>query len=255
MDIEYAADALWAAMRRGEHMPADWNRRLDMAQAYAVNLAILRRRIADGDAHAGWKVGLTSAAMRAQWGIPEPCFGVLLRSGHLQSGARLSFDALIAPGIENELCLTIGERLRGPGVTLAAAARAVERIEPALEIVEKRGDFSGDLPLAMADNAQQKAFVTGAATRHDPASIDLAAATVTVRFGDAVRDRASGAEVMGGPLHSIVWLADKLAAFGLALEPGMRVMSGSFTRQYPVERGDRVVAAFGEFGEVSATFE
>jgi 2-keto-4-pentenoate hydratase len=81
MDIEHAADTLWAGIRRGEHMPADWFGRLDAAQGYAVNLAILRRRIADGDAHLGWKVGLTSDAMRAQWSIPEPCFGVLLRSG------------------------------------------------------------------------------------------------------------------------------------------------------------------------------
>jgi 2-keto-4-pentenoate hydratase len=255
MDVEHAAAELHARIRRGEHMPADWKGRLSMTQAYAINLAILRREVADGDAQAGWKVGLTAAAMRAQWNIPEPCFGVLMRSGHRESGVRFAFDGLIAPGIENELCLTIGERLRGPGVDVARAARAVEWIAPALEIVEKRGDFSGDIALAMADNAQQKAFITGPATRHDPAALDLAAATVTVRFGEAVIDRAAGVEVMGGPLHSIAWLANKLAEFDLALEPGMRVMSGSFTRQYAVARGDAVVAAFEPFGEVRATFD
>jgi 2-keto-4-pentenoate hydratase len=235
-------------------MPADWRGRLTMAQAYAVNLAILRRNVADGDAQAGWKVGLTAAAMRAQWNIPEPCFGVLMRSGHRESGTRFAFDALIAPGIENELCLSIGERLAGPGVTAQRAARAIAWVAPALEVVEVRGDFSGDIALAMADNAQQKAFVTGKPTPWDP-SFDLAATTVEVRFGDAVRDRAAGIEVMGGPLHSIAWLANKLAEFGLALEPGMKVMSGSFTRQYRVERGDAVVARFEPFGEVGAVFE
>jgi 2-keto-4-pentenoate hydratase len=76
-----------------------------------------------------------------------------------------------------------------------------------------------------------------------------------VRFGDAVRDRAAGIEVMGGPLHSIAWLANKLAEFGLALEPSAKVMSGSFTRQYRVERGDAVVARFDPFGEAKAVFE
>jgi 2-keto-4-pentenoate hydratase len=254
MDIEHAADALWAGIRRGEHMPADWRGRLTMAQAYAVNLAILRRRIADGDAQAGWKVGLTADAMRAQWGIPEPCFGILLASGHRPGGTRFGFDALIAPGIENELCATIGETLRGPGVTPARARAAIAALAPALEVVEVRGDFAGDLALAMADNAQQKAFVTGAEVRPDP-TFPLASATVEVRFGDAVRDRASGAEVMGGPEHSIAWLANKLAEFDLALEAGMRVMSGSFTRQYAVARGDEVVAAFTPFGEVRARFD
>jgi 2-keto-4-pentenoate hydratase len=254
MDIDQAAADLHARIRRGEHMPADWRGRLTMAQAYAVNLAILRRNVADGDAQAGWKVGLTAAAMRAQWNIPEPCFGVLMRSGHRESGTRFAFDALIAPGIENELCLSIGERLAGPGVTAQRAARAIAWVAPALEVVEVRGDFSGDIALAMADNAQQKAFVTGKPTPWDP-SFDLAATTVEVRFGDAVRDRAAGIEVMGGPLHSIAWLANKLAEFGLALEPGMKVMSGSFTRQYRVERGDAVVARFEPFGEVGAAFE
>ena len=254
MDIEHAAEALWAGIRRGEHMPADWRGRLTMAQAYAVNLAILRRRIADGDAQAGWKVGLTADAMRAQWGVPEPCFGVLLASGHRPSGARFAFDALIAPGVEHELCATIGETLRGPGVTPARARAAIATLAPALEVVEVRGDFAGDLALAMADNAQQKAFVTGGEMRPDPA-FPLASASVEVRFGGAVRDRASGAEVMGGPEHSIAWLANKLAEFDLALEAGLRVMSGSFTRQHRVARGDEVVAAFAPFGEVRARFE
>jgi 2-keto-4-pentenoate hydratase len=254
MDIEHAAADLHARIRRGEHMPADWRGRLTVAQAYAVNLAILRRNVADGDAQAGWKVGLTAAAMRAQWNIPEPCFGVLMHSGHRRSGTRFAFDGLIAPGIENELCLEIGERLAGPGVTAGHAARAIASVAPALEVVEVRGDFSGDIALAMADNAQQKAFVTGAPTPWDP-SFDLAAATVEVRFGETVRDRAAGIEVMGGPLHSIAWLANKLAEFGLALEPGMKVMSGSFTRQYRVERGDAVVARFEPFGEARAAFD
>ena len=253
MDIDQVADSLWRAARRGEHMPADWRGRLSLDQGYAVNLAILRRRIADGDAQAGWKVGLTAAAMRAQWGIPEPCFGVLLRSGHLRSGARLAFDSLIAPGIENELCITLGESLRGPGVTPERARSAIAWIEPALEIVEVRGDFSADLPLAMADNAQQKAFVTGEAVRPG-VGFALADTRLAVQVGDAPPVQAGGVEVMGGPEHAIAWLANRLDTFGLALEAGQRVMSGSFTRQYAVRRGDAVIARFEPFGEVRAEF-
>jgi 2-keto-4-pentenoate hydratase len=167
---------------------------------------------------------------------------------------RFAFDTLIAPGIENELCLTLGATLRGPGVTAADAARAIATVEPALEVVEVRGDFSRDLPLAMADNAQHKAFVTGAPTRFDP-SFTLERAMVEVRFGAELCDRAQGAEVMGGPLNSVAWLADTLAEFGLALEAGSKVMSGSFTKQYRVARGDTVAAAFAHFGEVRASFD
>jgi 2-keto-4-pentenoate hydratase len=68
-------------------------------------------------------------------------------------------------------------------------------------------------------------------------------------------ERATGAEVMGTPLASVAWLANRLADFGRRLDAGMRVMSGSFTRQYAVDHaGDEVEARFAPFGPVAAHF-
>ena len=209
-----------------------------MEQGYRVQLGILERLVATGERHAGWKVGLTAAAMRAQHGVHEPCFGFLLASGNKPSGHVFRHAELIKPGFENELCLTLGTTLRGPGIVFEQARAAIAEVAPALEIVEKRGNFSADLPLTMADNAQQKAFVTG--TPRPLGDADLSAATVRVYVDDELIDRASGAEVMGNPINSIVWLANKLAEFGRALEAGQRVISGSFTKQYPVEKPARV---------------
>jgi 2-oxo-hept-3-ene-1,7-dioate hydratase len=63
-----------------------------------------------------------------------------------------------------------------------------------------------------------------------------------------------GAGVLGHPALAIAWLANKLSQFGLRLEPGSLVMSGSFTRQYDIHRGDAVEARFESIGAVSATF-
>jgi len=237
-------------------MPEEWFGRLDLNTAYAVQLGFLDRYIAAGERQAGWKVGLTAAAMRAQQGVHEPCFGFLLRSGHRETGATYRFDDLISPGFENELCLTIGTTLRGPGVTIEQVAAAVTHAAPAVEIVEKRGNFAADLPLAMADNAQQKGFVTGESIALRPENRDLAGARVRILVNGAQREEASGAEVMGdGALLSIVWLANKLAEFGRSLEAGMLVMSGSFTKQYALARGDVIEASFEPFGSVRARFE
>lgn len=255
-DAGATAAALWAEWHRGRHMPAEWMGRLTLDQAYDVQLALLDRFAAIGEAQAGWKVGLTAAAMRAQWNIHEPCFGFLLKSGHKPSGTRFRSAGVIAPGFENELCLRIGTRLQGPGITLDQAIAAVSHAAPALEIVEKRGPFSEDIALAMADNAQQYAFVTGAEVALTEANRDLAAATVEVDVNATVLDRAAGAEVMGGGgFLSVQWLANKLAEFGRALEPGMLVMSGSFTKQYPIAQGDRITSKFSPFGAVSAVFD
>ena len=252
MSVAAALDAIWAGHRRGQHHPAEWQGRLSMAEAYQVQLGLLERYVAAGDRHAGWKVGLTAKAMQEQQRVHEPVFGFLLASGQQASGTVFEHEALIRPGFENELCITIGRTLTGPGVTLTDARAAIAEVAPALEIVERRGDFTADLHLALADNAQQKAFVTGAA--RPLGALDLATVMVEVLVNGASQERASGSAVLDTPVASIVWLANKLAEFGRRLEAGARVMSGSFTRQYLLEKGDRVESRFDPVGPVTAEF-
>jgi 2-keto-4-pentenoate hydratase len=252
-DIEQAVETFWASARRGVYAPPEWKGRLTREEAYAIQLGMLARHVRAGDRHAGWKVGLTAKAMQIQQGVHEPVFGFLLASGERASGTRFTSAELIRPGFENELCLTIGTTLQGPGITTARALAAISTMAPALEIIERRGDFAGDLNLALADNAQQKAFVTGAPVPV-PAGFDLATVSVEVVVNGVPAERALGAEVLGTPAASVAWLANKLAEFGRALEAGMKVMSGSFTKQYTLEGGERVEARFVPAGTVVAEF-
>jgi len=252
MSVAAAVETIWAGHRAGRHHPAELQGRLSMREAYEVQLGLLDRYVGAGDRHAGWKVGLTAKAMQEQQRVHEPVFGFLLASGQRPSGSVFEFDALIRPGFENELCLTMGRTLAGPGVTLADARAAIAEVAPALEIVERRGDFTADLHLALADNAQQKAFVTGAVRPLGP--LDLATVMVEVLVNGAAQERAPGSAVLDTPVASIAWLANKLAELDRRLEAGMRVMSGSFTRQYGLARGDRVEARFDPVGPVTAEF-
>lgn len=255
MNIEHIAEELWRARQEGRHMPPEWSGRFSLREGYEVQLAMLQRQCLAGERQSGWKVGLTAEAMRVQQQVHEPCFGYLLQSGEHASGQRYQCKDLIQPGFENELCLTVGKTLRGPGVTLDEVMAAVTHAMPALEIVEVRGPFAGNLPLAMADNAQQKAYVCGQAVALTPANMRLAEASVEVILNGKVDQQASGAAVMGGGgLLSVLWLANKLAEFDLALEAGMRVMSGSFTQQYRAQAGTKVVSRYVPFGDVSAEF-
>jgi 2-keto-4-pentenoate hydratase len=259
MKLNEAVELVWMNRQRGIYYPQELNGRLSLDDAYRVNLAITQRRIAHGERQAGWKVGVTAKAMQEQMGVHQPVFGVLFASGHLPSGVELDFAKLIEPSVENELCITIGKTLRGPNVTLDDTRLAVQSIAPALEIVERRGVFA-ELPLAMADNAQQKHFVTARETAYEPISIGwpgamrLSEAWVEVFLNGVSQEVASGAEVMGDPLASVTWLANKLSEFELALEPGMRVMSGSFTKQYRMKPGDVIESRFKPFGTVAAKF-
>jgi 2-keto-4-pentenoate hydratase len=254
MDVQAAIESFWRHTARRSFFPAEWKGRLTIEQAYQIQLGLLDRYVAAGERHAGWKVGLTAPVIQAQFGVHEPVMGFLLESGHAGSGTRFRFDELIAPGFENELCLTVGTPLAGPGVTREAARRAITAVQPAFEIVEGRGDFRADLTLALTDNSQQKAFVTGPASVLPPDWTPATTAVEVLVNGVSV-ERTRGSEQTGDPVAAVAWLANKLADFGRRIEAGHRVMSGSFTKQYPIARGDRIEARFTPFDAVRAAFD
>ena len=237
-------DAFWDARQRGEFFPTAFFDKLSIEQAYDVQLALIDRRVAAGEKHIGWKVGLTSVAIQQQFAVHEPVFGCILTT--VPSGPVFAPADTIQPGFENELCMRIARDLPAT-VSLDEARAAVDAVYPSLEIIETRGPFTAQLALALADNAQQKTVVRGAPVSL-PAELESIEAVVTVN-GQEV-GRGLGSAVLGNPLHSIVWLAKKLAERGRHIRAGDIVMTGSFTRQFPIAPGDRIHVAFSGIGDV-----
>ena len=56
---------------------------------------------------------------------------------------------------------------------------------------------------------------------------------------------------MGNPINSVAWLARKLNEFGVEMQAGHSILSGSFIRAHPMEVGDSFVADFGPLGQIS----
>ena len=248
--LKEAIDALWESRLQGRHLPAEWKGKLSVDEGYQIQLGQLEKHVRSGDEHVGWKVGLTAKAIQDQFEYHEPVFGYLLKSGMLASGASLIYDDMIAPGFENELCVTIGEDLKGPGVSLEQARAAIRGVAPALEVVEKRGEFAADAALSLADNVQQRYFVVGEETSPLAAEVKLSQVQAQVYINGEEVDSADGSEVLGDPAASVAWLANRLAGFGWKLDAGARVMTGSFTKQYPLNQGDYIETVFSLFGEV-----
>ena len=53
-------DEFWAERARGVYFPPAWESRLDLDDAYRIQLGLVARRCAGGVTHVGWKVGLTA---------------------------------------------------------------------------------------------------------------------------------------------------------------------------------------------------
>jgi 2-keto-4-pentenoate hydratase len=240
-------EAFWHARQRGEYFPRDYYGKLSIDDAYRIQLGLIERRAAAGERQIGWKVGLTAPAIQAQFGFHEPVFGCVLET--CPSGFAFGADTLIAPGFENELCMRLRADLPGT-VSLDQAREAIDVVYPALEIIETRGPFTQQIALALADNAQQKTCILG---EPHPLPADLAGIEAQVSINGQTVATGTGDAVLGNPLNSVVWLAGKLGAYGRGLRAGEIVMTGSFTRQFPIVPGDTIRTVFSGLGAVEVS--
>ncbi len=227
---------------------------LDLADAYAIQRHNIARRLVDGSRVVGHKVGLTAAAMQQLLGVDEPDFGHLLDDMVRHDRDVVAASALCAPRIEPEICFRLGAQLRGPGITAQDVLAATEAVAPALEIVDSRiRDWDITLADTVADNASSAGLVHGPWTALEDAP-DLAGISVDLLIDGEVTARGTGAEVLGHPAAAVAWLANTLASFDAALEPGQLVLPGAMTTAPFVHAGHKVEALFAGLGSVSVTF-
>ena len=255
MNFNEAIETLWQTTQNGQYPPSGLEQALNFEDAYKVQLGVLERQIAAGEQLAGWKVGLSSDGTRQMFGLDAPISAYLLSSRRFKSGRTFQCADFNKPIIEAELCIIMGQTLKGPGVTREQALAAIAGAAPALELVDMRIDIGADLPLGVADGVAQWGFVTGPEVTPYPAAVDLGAMTVEAKRNGEVVAIVQGKDAIDDQVETIAWLANHLAQFDLALEPGQCVMTGSMITPTPIEKGDTWETTFSSFGTVSATFE
>jgi 2-keto-4-pentenoate hydratase len=254
--LDAAAQALWDADASKQAIAplTESYPDIDVVDAYEIQLRNIRRRLDDGALVRGHKVGLSAKAMQQMLGVHEPDYGHLLADMFVDEGSAVPMGRFCQPRAEIEVAFVLGARLAGPGVTVADVVRATDYVLPSIEIVDSRvTDWKIRIQDTIADNASSAALVLGGRpTRlHD---VDPALIGATLRKnGEIVETGCSGA-VLGNPVIAVAWLANKVAAFGVALEPGHVIMPGSCTRMVPVGAGDHIRADFDVLGHVSVRF-
>src|SRR3954470_22330145 len=246
IDLASAVEDFWAARGRGEFFPDAYADRLTLDEAYRIQLALIERRVAEGERQIGWKVGLTAKPIQQQFGFHEPVFACVLETR--PSGQVFGAAELINPGFETELCIRLRRGLEG-SVSLEQVRDAVDVVYPSFEIIETRGDLVKQIALALADNGQQRSVVIGTPVKLTPA-LQLDQVEVRVQLNGNEVATGLGSALLGNPLNSIQWLAEKLGQYGRELQPGDIIMTGSFVRQFPLQPGDVAVAEFAGIGRV-----
>lgn len=233
---------------------------MGMDDAYAVQNAIHRAKLAEGRRVIGWKIGLTSKAMQYALNIDIPDSGILFDDMLFDTGATVPAGRFIQPRIEAEIAFVMKHALGGADVTRADVLAATDYVTPSIEILDTRIQrIDPDTGKArtvfdtISDNAANAGIVLGD-EKHAVDAFDLRwVGALTFRNGE-IEETGLGAGVLNDPVESVVWLARRMAQYGQSIEPGQVILSGSFIRPVECPSGTEIHADFGPFGSVDIAF-
>jgi 2-keto-4-pentenoate hydratase len=227
---------------------------LGIVEAYRAQLALVSQRCARGERIIGRKVAFTSRGTMTQFGVNESAFGSILSGAVFADGDAVPVAPFPAVGAEAEIAFVIGEELRGPGITIAQVLKGTRGVVPALEIINLCiAHTPWNAIEVIATNAVHGGIVLGGQLT-PLEGINLRYEGLVVEVDGQPVGSGAGVEVLGHPATSVVWLANKLAEFDLALHPGDVVLSGSIIRMLEVKAGHAVRATFSRIGSVGAHF-
>jgi 2-oxo-hept-3-ene-1,7-dioate hydratase len=230
-------------------------------EAYRVQAAWLRRKLARGEELIGHKIGLTSRAMQAAMNITTPDSGFLTRDMVFDPDSTLSARRFCDPKLEIELAFVLAADLDGDVSTVDDVLDATDHVRPAVELIAARS-FRRDPETGrtrtvvdtISDNAADAGIVCGGRAL-GPREVDLRWVAALGTRNGTIEETGVAAGVLGHPANGIVWLARRYAEQGLALEAGHTILAGSFTRPIDVRAGDEFRFDFGDLGAFELAFD
>lgn len=232
---------------------------ITLDDAYAIQKAQIKQKLATGRTIIGWKIGLTSKIMQDALGITTPDSGVLYDDMMFTSGSIVPKDRFIQPRIEAEIAFVLKDTITGKA-SREDVLDATDYVTPAIEILDTRivrKDAESGKPRVIydtvSDNAANAGIVVGDA-RHDPRKFDLRWTGAVVYSGKDVVATGLGAAVLDDPVESVLWLSRRMETYGQHLEAGQIVLSGSFVAPIECPSGTSIIADYGPFSSVNIDF-
>jgi 2-keto-4-pentenoate hydratase len=201
----------------------------------------------------GWKVGLTSEAMRERLGVDEPVAGRLLEGMILEDGARAERDYAVRPLVEADLMVRVADAGIMQATTQEEVLGHLDAFIPFIELADLMFR-EGEALTAEAITAINVGARLGVAG--EPVGLEVSDEWLAALGGMTVRVERTdengeateivgdfpGSAILGHPLEAVLWLIGHLEARGESLEAGDLISLGSFgpAMDVPEEGGIRV---------------
>ncbi len=235
--------------------PADTPEGLSEADAACTRAALNRRLAARHGAVAGYKAGLTNAAVQKRFNYDKPVWGVLYQDMLLDTGAVVEPAFGARPLYEADMLVRVKSEAVNRARTPAEVLAAIDQVIPFIELpdlaVQAPPKLNG--PGVAAINVGARLGVKGVpvAVPQDEAGraamLD-ALQGMTVRLNDGREGkelaRGKGSDILDHPLNAVAWLAEALGREGLSMKPGDLISLGSFSPLLPPQPGLSVLATY-----------
>ncbi|MGB5810561.1 MAG: fumarylacetoacetate hydrolase family protein [Polyangiales bacterium] len=258
MKIREFGDELYDALRGRrtlQPLTERWSE-ITIEDAYHVSLRMVGRRIEDdGEKIIGKKIGVTSRAVQEMLGVFQPDFGYLTDKMVVPNGGPMPISKqLIQPRAEGEIAFKLKRDLNGPGVTNEDVVDATDYVMACFEVVDSRvHDWKVKIQDTVADNASCGLFVLG--DEHaDPRDLDFPNLAMRVYKNGKPLSEGLGSAALESPLNCVSWLANTLSQFGITLNEGDVVLSGSLVPLEPVVAGDEMRLEVDGVGTATVRF-
>lgn len=200
----------------------------------------------------GWKVGMTSGAMRDVAGEGVRPFGHILKDRIFDSQVEFSLELVGSIGIETELCFEFGTDVARSADT-EEILEAIAAARPAFELNQRRLGDDASLYERIEDNLSQWGIVIGA-----PVSkwreIEFHDLVVRLSRDDEDLGRVAARAHIDDHFVSLCRLVRSLNEHKTAIRAGECVITGSFNRT-TIDGAARYLGDFGDqIGSVEVNF-
>ena len=230
-----------------------------MEAAYYIQNSLAKEVAKTAGPVTGYKVAYASKAAQKQFGMKEPARGPFYMSQRLPNGSTLSSENFEEIMLETEVAFTIDKKIDKPPKNIAALKPYVKWVHPAFDA----GNFPYNVEQAKPTPSDMVAIGTGAhvfviGPAMNPNAIDLAKIDLSLSRNDDEIRKSPARDVLGNPWNSLLWCVIHLHNYGLTLEPGMVVLTGTAAPAYKVKGEDikgHYVGDCGPLGKVTMTIE
>ena len=208
-----------------------------------------RRRIEDGEASLGWKLGMGVPAAMAKLGTDAPLVGYLLAPARVDDGATVPLDGWGNAKLEPEIAVHMGADLSA-GASREEAEAAIAGLGVAIELVDIDPDADDPEAILAADIFQRHVLL-------GPIVEGASATGVSARAsknGDEAVSAEDATEATGDPVDLVRHVAGVVGDAGETLRAGEVVICGSVVPALDVAPGDTVEVRLDPLGSLTVSF-